>query len=100
MVKNGEDQEDDHQNQRSDGTVAGGCSNGEQTDNADFGNVKTHENVLQSQWIASALGVNSNVLGEQEVVSESKVEKVETNGGEQEHKRGDNGVAKGYSRVS
>jgi len=69
MIEDCEDQKDNHEYQGSDS-----CSDSEESNQTDLGEVDTCEQLLQSSWINQALGVNLTVGDEEDVISVGEVE--------------------------
>ena len=110
VVKRGEDQHDDHQNERAECTTrvhvhirtaltvggrlrrTAGCQC-EKADEADLSNVEANKDMLQCARVDSSLGVDVCVIHVEHVVAEGEVEEVEADGSEQKDQRSNNGVA-------
>lgn len=112
VVQCREDQHDNHEDQRAKSTagihihirttdaVCGSlrrttAGQGEQANEADFGDVESDKDLLQSAGIDGALSVNIHVVDIEHVVAVGAVEEVQANRGEDEDKRRNSSVADG-----
>lgn len=93
VVDDSEDKEENHENERTDGTLASTTANRKETDDANFRNVDTDEQMTESLGVDTSLGINLSVVDEEEIVAESEVEEIETDGGEEKDQWCDNGIA-------
>lgn len=100
MVEDREDDEDDHENQRTDCTDRVAAPDDEETCQADLGDVDADEQVLKSLGVDLALGVDLCVVDVQKIVAVGEVEEIKTDGGEKEDERSNAGVADGCALVS
>lgn len=91
MEQDGEDEEDDHEDDR-----AGCCRDNEETSHANLCNVDTSHQVLEGTWVYETLGVNVGLGDEENVVPVCKVKERDTSSGKTENKRSNAGVDEGY----
>jgi len=90
VIQNRENEVGDHEDQRTDGDI-----DGEQTDHAENREIDTGCCLLQRAGIHQPFGVNVGVVNEQKVVSVSKVNQVEADGGEAKDQGGDAWICDG-----
>jgi hypothetical protein len=94
-----EDEEEDHHDERADSAI-GVEAGSEETEQADLGDVKADEEVLQSAWVYGAASVDSGVVNVKKVVAVREVEEEDAYGGKDENERSDAGIANGYDMLS
>ena len=95
VEEGGEDEQENHHNEWTD------CSDiiqasGEETEQADFGDVEANEEVLQSTWVDGTASVDTSVVDIKEVVAIREVEEEDTDCGEDEHEWCNASVGGGY----
>lgn len=78
MVKNRKDEEEDHQNKRTESTDGRSGCDSEETNEAQLRNVKTDKQLLQSARVDAAFGVDVSVIDEKQVVTVGEVKEVES----------------------
>lgn len=99
VIQSGEDQEDDHQDERSKSTLVAKLDS-EETNETALGNVETNEELLQSTGIDQALGVDVDVVHEEKIVPVGEIEEPHSNGGEQKDERRNAGIADSFQRLA
>jgi hypothetical protein len=77
VVEDGEDQEDDHADQRT-----WGFGNAEEADETNFSQVDSGQGLLECAWVEQALGVDFGVRDEEDVVSVREVKECHADGRE------------------
>jgi hypothetical protein len=87
------DEEDDHENERS-----FGYSNAEQSNQADHCQIASDKSVLQGPRVNLSFTIDGSAVHEQQVISKGKVEQGESNCPEPKHKRSNRGVGDGYDK--